>query len=94
MPTLTKSFIVEHLIEHNGYDRTKATHTVNTILEIIKQRLESGEDIMISGFGKFCVNEKAKRKGRNPATNEAMTLPPRRVVTFKCAGKLREKINR
>jgi integration host factor subunit alpha len=48
---------------------------------------------MISGFGKFCVNEKKARKGRNPATDEEMTLPARRVVTFKCSGKLRERIN-
>jgi integration host factor subunit alpha len=55
--------------------------------------LDSGGDILISGFGKFCVKEKAERKGRNPATGGHMILPPRKVVTFKCSGKLREKIN-
>lgn len=94
MPTLTKSFIVEHLIEKNGYNRTQAVDTVNSILEIIKERLASGEDVMISGFGKFCVNDKSERIGRNPATNEAMTIPAKRVVTFKSAGKLKEKLNK
>jgi integration host factor subunit alpha len=55
--------------------------------------LESGDDVMISGFGKFCVKEKKKRQGRNPATGEDMILTPRRVVTFRCSGKLRAKIN-
>jgi integration host factor subunit alpha len=54
--------------------------------EIIKHSLESGEDVLISGFGKFTVKEKTQRKGRNPATAEEMILTPRRVVTFKCSG--------
>jgi integration host factor subunit alpha len=65
-----------------------------TLLEIIKKNLEDGEDIMISGFGKFCVKEKKERRGRNPATGEDMMLAPRKVVTFTCSGKLREKINK
>jgi len=56
--------------------------------------LEDGEDVLISGFGKFCVHEKNRRRGRNPQSGEAIMLPPRKVVTFKCSGKLREKINR
>ncbi len=64
-----------------------------TILEIMKKTLESGEDVLVSGFGKFCVKEKRERRGRNPATDEPMRLAPRRVVTFKCSGKLREKID-
>jgi integration host factor subunit alpha len=63
------------------------------MLEIIKQALESGEDVLISGFGKFCVKEKRERKGRTPATGEDMMLAPRRVVTFRCSGKLRDTIN-
>jgi len=59
----------------------------------MKSTLASGEDVLISGFGKFCVKEKAERKGRNPATGEDMMLAPRRVVAFKCSGKLRDKIN-
>ena len=62
-------------------------------LEIFKRTLESGEDVMISGFGKLCVKEKKQRRGRNPATGEDMMLEPRRVVTFRCSGQLRDKIN-
>jgi len=91
--TLTKSQIIDDIAEQNGYTRKKSTETVETILEIIKSTLESGEDVLISGFGKFCVKNKSVRKGRNPATGEDMLLRPRRVVTFKCSGILREKIN-
>jgi integration host factor subunit alpha len=60
-------------------------------VELIKQSLESGEDVMISGFGKFCV--KKKRRGRNPSTGKDLILAPRKVVTFKWSGKLKEKLN-
>ncbi len=63
------------------------------MLELIKQSLASGEDVLISGFGKFCVKKKAERKGRNPATGTDMMLKPRQVVTFQYSGKLREKLN-
>ncbi len=91
--TLTKAQIIGALAESNGYTRKKSIETVETVLELIKQSLESGEDVMISGFGKFCVKEKAERRGRNPATGEAMIMKPRRVVTFKWSGKLKEKLN-
>ena len=92
--SLTKTDIVSKLTNHLGFTKKQATETVETLLEIIKSKLESGEDVLISGFGKFCVKQKAERKGRNPATSEAMMLPARKVVTFKSSGKLREKINR
>jgi integration host factor subunit alpha len=66
---------------------------IETILEIIKRTLESGEDVLISGFGKFCVKEKRGRRGRNPATGQEMILKPRKVVTFRCSATLKEKIN-
>ncbi len=91
--TLTKAHIVEALAEQNGYAKKQSVNTVETLLEIIKRTLESGEDVLISGFGKFCVKEKHKRRGRNPATGEDMMLAPRRTSTFKCSGKLRDKIN-
>ncbi len=91
--TLTKSQIIDAIAEQNGFTRIKSTETVETILELIKSTLESGEDVMISGFGKFCVKEKRERKGRNPATGEDMVLAPRRVVTFRCSGKLRDRVN-
>ena len=91
--TLTKAHIVEALAEQNGYPKNQSVNTIETLLEIIKRTLESGEDVLISGFGRFCVKEKPKRRGRNPATGEDIMLTPRRVVTFKCSGKLRDKIN-
>jgi len=73
--------------------KKKSTETVETLLEIMKETLVSGDDVMISGFGKFCVKNKKERRGRNPATGEDMMLDARKVVTFKCSGKLRERVN-
>ena len=64
------------------------------LLETIKQTFESGEDVLISEFGKFCVNEKNERRGRNPQTGEDLPLRARIVVIFRCSTVLREKINR
>lgn len=91
--TLTKAQIVDAINQEIPWSKESTTDIVEALLEIIKRTLESGEDVMISGFGKFCVKEKNERRGRNPATGRAMQLKPRRVVTFKCSGKLREKIN-
>jgi integration host factor subunit alpha len=90
---LTKAEIIEAVAEGNGFSKKQATDTVEMLLEIVKRTLASGEDVLVSGFGKFCVKEKTERRGRNPATGDAMMLRPRRVVTFKCSGKLREKID-
>jgi integration host factor subunit alpha len=93
MPSLTKNDIVEKIEKQSGAHKKQVTGTIENLLEIMKAALESGEDVMISGFGKFCVNEKAARKGRNPATGQSMTLQKRKVVTFKCSGKLRDRVN-
>jgi integration host factor subunit alpha len=90
---LTKIQIVESIHSQIGFTQKGSSEIVETLLEIIKNTLESGEDVLISGFGKFCVKEKKERKGRNPATGDAMMLAPRKVVTFKCSGKLRDRIN-
>ena len=92
--TLTKSQITDAIVEQNGFTPNKSSETVETILELIKSTLSTGEDVLISGFGKFCVKDKSGRRGRNPATGEDMMLRPRRIVTFKCSGKLRDKINK
>jgi len=92
--TLTKADIVETIRMQNGYSRKQSVEVVEILLEIIKQSLESGEDVMISGFGKFQVKNKRRRRGRNPTTNEDLILPPRRVVTFKSSNKLRNRINK
>ena len=91
--TLTKSHLIDAIAHQNGFTKIKSIETVETILEIIKSTLALGDDVLISGFGKFCVKEKRERKGRNPATGEDMVLSPRRVVTFRCSGKLRERIS-
>ena len=89
--TLTKAHIVEAVAEANGYARNKSVETVETLLELIKSALESGDDVMISGFGKFCVKNKKKRRGRNPASRKAMILAPIKVITFQCSDELKEK---
>jgi len=91
--TLTKVHLVDSIAEQNGFTKKQSTETVETILELIKSTLAAGEDVLISGFGKFCVKEKRERRGRNPATGEDMILVPRRVVTFRCSGKLRDRVN-
>ena len=91
--TLTKKDIVDHIQNDLGYQRNRSVEITETLLEIIKSSLESGDDVLVSGFGKFCVQQKKKRKGRNPATGSDMMLPARRIVTFKCSGKLRDKVN-
>lgn len=90
---LTKTIITEKIQDNLNLPRTDTHEIMESFLEIIKETIEKGEDIMISGFGKFCVSEKQARKGRNPATDQEMTLPARRVVTFKCSGKLKDLIN-
>jgi integration host factor subunit alpha len=90
---LTKHVLVEKLQSKLGFPRNQSVEIVESILEIIKSTLGSGEDVLVSGFGKFCVNDKKERKGRNPATGEDAILPARRVVTFKYSGKLKEKVN-
>ena len=91
--TLTKDALINEVAKASGYLRNQPVELVETLVEIIKSSLASGDDVLISGFGKFCVREKRERRGRNPATGEDMMLAPRRVVTFKCSGQLREKIN-
>ena len=90
---LTKADIVDSIKDRLGFTRKQSIEMVETLLENIKKKLESGEDVLISGFGKFCVKKKEERRGRNPATGSDIMLPPRKVVTFKCSGKLRDKIN-
>ncbi|HIJ57471.1 MAG TPA: integration host factor subunit alpha [Deltaproteobacteria bacterium] len=90
--TLTKAEIIEAIRKENGYSLKQSVEVIEILLKIIKQILESGEDVMISGFGKFQVKYKRERRGRNPTTNKDLILPPRRMVTFKCSGKLRDRI--
>ncbi len=90
---LTKVHIINSIQNQLNIPKKRSSEIVKSFLEIIKSTLESDEDVLISGFGKFCVREKSERRGRNPATGEDMMLSPRKVVTFKCSGKLRERVN-
>jgi integration host factor subunit alpha len=90
---LTKAQIVSNVQDELQLSKTRSSEIIETVLEIIKRTLEDGDDVLISGFGKFCVKEKKERRGRNPATGDDLMLKPRKVVTFKCSGKLRDKVN-
>jgi integration host factor subunit alpha len=91
--TLTKAIIAETISKKMSYTSNESLEMVDSLLEIMKQTLEGGEDVLISGFGKFSVKEKRERKGRNPQNGQPMMIAPRKVLTFKCSGKLRERIN-
>ena len=92
--TVTKAHIVENLFAKNIFTKTESAQIIETLFEIVKDTLEQGDDVLISGFGKFSVKEKNQRRGRNPQTGHPIILAPRKVVTFKCSGVLRERINR
>ncbi len=90
---LTKTQLIDSIQDRIGFPRNKSSELVEILLEIIKESLENREDVLISGFGKFCVKKKMARRGRNPATGGDMMLDERKVVTFKCSSVLRNKIN-
>ena len=92
--TLTKIQIVESIHNEIGIPKNKSTEIVEILIEIVKRTLASGEDVLVSNFGRFCVKEKRERKGRNPATGDDLMLESRKVVTFKCSGKLRKRVDR
>jgi len=91
--SLTKDHIVNAIQERLGLSKSKSSMLFESFLEIMKNRLKNGEDILISGFGKFFVKEKDERRGRNPYTGNDVILDARRVVTFKYSDVLRDKIN-
>jgi len=92
--TLTKAHIAKTIHDRLHFTNDRSAQLVDSLLEIIKETLENGEDILISGFGKFWVREKRERRGRNPATGEDLMLAPRKVIVFICSGVLRDKVNR
>ncbi|MFH1350928.1 MAG: integration host factor subunit alpha [Pseudomonadota bacterium] len=91
--SLTKEKIINDIYNDVGLSKTQSRVVVERLFDLIKQTLERGEDLLISGFGKFVVKEKAERRGRNPQTTEDLRLRARRVVVFKTSGALRKKIN-
>jgi integration host factor subunit alpha len=91
--TLTKANIIESVREQMDFPKNDCIDAVEKLLDIMKRTLENGQDIMISGFGKFRIMQKKQRKGRNPATDREMLLDQRQVITFRCSGVLRKKVN-
>jgi integration host factor subunit alpha len=91
--TLTKADLAQAVSTKTDHEKWRSAELVDTVFEVIRQTLESGEDVLISSFGKFSIRKKQERRGRNPQTGEPMMISPRKVVTFKCAGVLRNKIN-
>jgi len=91
--TLTKNHLINSISNHLSIPKRRSAAIVESILDIMKDTLESGEEVLIKGFGKFSVRDKNERKGRDPATGEDKILRKRRVVTFKCSGRLRERVN-
>jgi integration host factor subunit alpha len=90
---LTKEKITESIYNQVGLSKTQSRRVVESLLDIMKHTLERGEDLLLSGFGKFLVKDKAARRGRNPQTKEDLRLKARRVVVFRTSGVLRKKIN-
>jgi integration host factor subunit alpha len=93
MPALTKDLIAKAIGEKVGLQRNQSVELVEILIGWVKESLISGQDVLISGFGKFSVKSKQERRGRNPATGDSMMLRPRKVITFHCSGSLRKKIN-
>jgi len=91
--TLTKEKIIDNIYNQVGLSKNQSRRVVESLLEIIKQTLTKKENLLISGFGKFIVKDKAARKGRNPQTAEDLKLRARKVVVFRTSGVLRKKIN-
>ena len=90
---LTKANLVETVQDVCEFTKKDSHKLVDKLLGIIKDTLVDGADVLITGFGKFFVKEKKERRGRNPQTGEDLMLGSRRVVGFKCSGKLRDKMN-
>jgi len=91
--TITKASLMKSVCNNSNLPKRESISTVEALLETIKRTLASGEDVLISGFGKFCVKDKKERRGRNPQTGDDMMVDARRIVRFKCSNVMRDKIN-
>lgn len=91
--TMTKADLVERVYEQVGFSKKEAAQVVESVFETMKQTLETGDKIKISGFGSFLVREKEARRGRNPQTSESLVIPARRVLVFKPSQVLRAALN-
>ena len=91
--TLPKAEIVDAIYERTEHNRGEVKKIVETLLKIVKESIKNDEALLISGFGKFEAYDKKARRGRNPHTDESITLPPRKVVVFRLSRKFRSELN-
>jgi len=90
---VTKADIVDRVVERTGFSKKESVALVELVFETMKNTIESGENLKISGFGNFSVKEKADRRGRNPQTGEEITIEARKILTFKPSQLLKQSIN-
>lgn len=90
---LTKADIVEAVYEQTDRNRAEVKNIIETLLVLMKQSIKKDYSLLVSGFGKFEAYDKNARKGRNPQTDESITLPPRKVVVFRLSRKFRVELN-
>lgn len=91
---ITKAEFAEHLVNELGFNKREAKQLVELFFEDLKEALEQGEPIKISGFGTFGLRDKSSRPGRNPKTGEAVPVTARRIVAFKAGKKLKAQVGR
>ena len=90
---MTKRDLIENVRSTSNLQRKEAEEIVESVLDIMKETLASGEEIKVSGFGKFIVHQKHDRTGRNPQTGESLTITARKILTFKPSTILKQEIN-
>jgi integration host factor subunit alpha len=90
--TLTKADLAAHLFYTLGFNKREASELVELFFEAIRQALENGEAVKLSGFGNFNLRDKNQRPGRNPKTGEEIPISARRVVTFRAGQKLKSRV--
>ena len=93
LPTLTKAELAEMLFEQVGLNKREAKDMVETFFEEIRDALERGESVKLSGFGNFQLRDKPQRPGRNPKTGQEIPISARRVVTFHASQKLKAMVD-
>jgi len=90
---MTKADIIEAIYNEVGFSKRESADIVETTFDIIKETLENGDNIKLSGFGSFNIRDKKARRGRNPQTGEEITIAPRRILTFKSSNVFRDQLN-
>jgi integration host factor subunit alpha len=90
---MTKADIIDAICEENGFSKRESAKITETLFDIIKEILENGENVKLSGFGSFNIQHKRARLGRNPQTGEQLTISARRILSFKSSNVLRDKLN-